>query len=601
MIPMQRQMQDFSSNKDTMVKRGKLGKSQSLILPSVGKAKTKLLPQVAPEPKKFESAWVSSYSDDPKDIAATVKARGDKLVRKDELERLVNSWPTTEDWWRNQLTWLGYTIEEPEPVVEEPQKKWLMQTAIWGQIVPREVTDFAAWTVWGIPESLFNAGKFWYKNTFWLLDKAIESVWGGKNFSDKWAEKRVKNFVGDLYKKSWVAPDSASTKAGEFVGDLVTSIALTRNIAWGVSKAPVIANMATKYPRLASVAKVGWLSLEGVVDADVFSQLSRGEQATAEERVIWWVAAPLVGLWLNKFAKKIASPASIKYAAIEWAETTAEKNKLILEAIESQDKKRKQMLEWASPRSTTKNLRKALSNDGITSLSDSFLWWVQWWDIIPTEKVMRAVDLVADSWKKVTDPISFNRALGEILETEWWSLAENLKTLRMGNMLWEKNTIISSMDNLGGDIDDLVQELSPSEVKKVKAITNSVERAKDANELRNIRKAWDSWFNDVMKWTTDPSTANLRKTRKVWLEWRNILNKWLDDVVSKFKDSPDVIKKFKDMNAIYDAKANMLDNIKDLVKNKPWLMEKVSKVIKRRWWEAAALGWAGVLINEIIN
>jgi hypothetical protein len=55
------------------------------------------------------------------------------------------------------------------------------------------------------------------------------------------------------------------------------------------------------------------------------------------------------------------------------------------------------------------------------------------------------------------------------------------------------------MDNLGGDIDDLVQELSPSEVKKVKAITNSVERAKDANELRNIRKAWDSWFNDVMK------------------------------------------------------------------------------------------------------
>jgi hypothetical protein len=56
MIPMQRQMQDFSSNKDTMVKRGKLGKSQSLILPSVGKAKTKLLPQVAPEPKKFESA-----------------------------------------------------------------------------------------------------------------------------------------------------------------------------------------------------------------------------------------------------------------------------------------------------------------------------------------------------------------------------------------------------------------------------------------------------------------------------------------------------------------------------------------------------------------
>lgn len=159
-------------------------------------------------------------------------------------------------------------------------------------------TGVVAW----IPESLFNAGKFWYENTLGRMDKFLDSlVWWDSTKGTEWAKRAMEEFTSELYKAAGADEDTAAAQAGEFVGDLATSIIATRNVAGTatstIKSLPAIAKLVSKYPWLNKVVSAAWLSIEWMADAEVFSQLNRWEWATWTERAFGAAAWPVL-MWL---------------------------------------------------------------------------------------------------------------------------------------------------------------------------------------------------------------------------------------------------------------------------------------------------------------
>ena len=70
----------------------------------------------------------------------------------------------------------------------------------------------------------------------------------------------------------------------------------------------------------------------------------------------------------------------------------------------------------------------------------------------------------------------------------------------------------------------MTDEFRPSEIKKVEAIIDSLNSAKSADEIWNIRKAYDQAFSEAVKNATSTSAPSTRKAYQIWMEGRGILN-----------------------------------------------------------------------------
>ena len=81
----------------------------------------------------------------------------------------------------------------------------------------------------------------------------------------------------------------------------------------------------------------------------------------------------------------------------------------------------------------------------------------------------------------------------------------------------------------------------------------------------------------------------LQKQKAVWLETRAKLNTMLDDVTSWIKNIQ-VKESFKDMNALYEARNNIVKKLNNLTKPKPWLLNP-SAFTKKLIWYWLAWAW----------
>ncbi len=388
----------------------------------------------------------------------------------------------------------------------------------------------------------------------------------------------------------------------DFAGNLPNAVAST----WILNKpAAAVARGAGNVARFFWIPVASKEEVNKRLEANKFSDAARWSQVwgdpnskvartvstvlnTAE--LIGWIGALWAGV-ARSIAKKEAANLAAKQAAgkltakdITW---TAWNNSSIW-------KKGKKVLDIVSESENAKQTKIALKDGRLVDNSRSkvgeFLFGTKKWPkVLPSQRsVESAGTILTEIPKASTKPIKLFNQIGSKVDEIWGQLWDKLKTVDVSMLDDQKLKAYSKLD-------DFLKEPSVQEfwgnanAKKVKALTDKILNAKNADEIRQARKEFDALTPESIKNITALSDAKAQVLNGFWKEARWEVNNLLDEVANNTSDLS-VKKALKTMSNLYHGQNNILDKIGQTTKAKKGIIN-ASNILKTigvgalgAWW-----------------
>lgn len=342
------------------------------------------------------------------------------------------------------------------------------------------------------------------------------------------------------------------------------------------------------------LAGVGLWWLEWVAGTELWTLTTDKRLATWKELAIWWAIWWVAGgIWgYANAAKRLTPEYQAKYLANQ--------AKSQQEAIENNVK---QKVEKYSVNETSKlskwerkiaNMIQDTSKSGKqqaikwwrTSLKKGILskWQVQ--ELSQSEK--NAAKIINKEWLLSKDPQKTYNNINKAINRVAWEMSDDMKKIKIDNTVkWEIKDYVKAVWE-ASDMNKV-----PWWKRKLSVITNNIDKADNADDLWNIRKAFDDLFTDNQKINAN---WNYDAIQNLWREWRwvltNAMNKAADDAWEEW-----VKAWMKYLSSMINAKENLWANIlKEIWKSTPtrlWSLAKKWAI----WW--AAVRWYNKLKNVI--
>lgn len=178
-------------------------------------------------------------------------------------------------------------------------------------------------------------------------------------------------------------------------------------------------------------------------------------------------------------------------------------------------------------------------------------------NIAPTKQIQEATDLVVKNIKKpASTPAKLYRQIGEVVNRRSDELGSKLKQVELPSAVKSKTALKPLKDSVQ-ELTTLTDEFTNAERKKIGGVLKKLDDVTNLDDVRSLRKEWDTYFSEAVKQADDMSAPSTRKAQQLRKTTRGLLNDYLDNAAEATTDVA-VKQRFKEMSALFKAQENIL-------------------------------------------
>jgi len=225
------------------------------------------------------------------------------------------------------------------------------------------------------------------------------------------------------------------------------------------------------------------------------------------------------------------------------------------------------------PLPTESNIRKALSNKQKVTEGKKTLFSGSKDIIENSPRVKRAATTLSKEFPELNKlsptelPLKIDDKISEIANP----LKNKFKEISIDKNLKDKLTATGekTLRELKGSLEypsikilvsKFEKEFLPKITKKIKGKDGKFKQA-SGDDVWDLAKAWDSYVPDRVKNATQASESSLQASQEAWLKTRKVFRGLLEDLAQRTSD-PETAKAFQKMADLYEAKTQIIKNVK---------------------------------------
>lgn len=223
-----------------------------------------------------------------------------------------------------------------------------------------------------------------------------------------------------------------------------------------------------------------------------------------------------------------------------------------------------------------------------------FLFWQKGGEIIPDEKIINATKVIKQQIKKPSkQPWELLKQIEELWRRKAETLKPDLQKISLDKPdIDSLNTVANELKDLTINDEVILRDLTKKERDFIQQTIEKLTKAKNLDEVWEIRKFFDDGTSTAVKTATNLSDSKLLSKQDARMQVRSKLNDIID-WVSQSKWGPNVKKQFKDMSSLFDAKENIISRAGEVSKATQWLINKKT-VLWTAWALTLGKAWSNL-------